>query len=259
MISIVYCTYRPGGFDLLASGLAGQGEYELVVVDDYPGRDVTGYLLEKGVHLGYYGPSKPHCYPDQYRTAFFNACNTGLMRSKGDIVFFCQDYTWLPKGTIRHWAELFEEPKVVVVCGAVIKECRGPETLGDVTIWNGDVTRVIEDGRAVETWMPASFDVRCAGYSREYLLEANGFDERNDCHDSAYLTNIPWQISSLGYHIRVDRDWPLVMCRHDNWSSDRLWHASRTIPAGHDEMKWDTKKDVRSPNCFSLEKIREGE
>ena len=63
LLSLVYLTYRPGGIDLLAEGLALQEPcYELIVVDDCDGRVQRGqaeaYLRVRGINLQWYGESK---------------------------------------------------------------------------------------------------------------------------------------------------------------------------------------------------------
>jgi hypothetical protein len=253
MISLVYYTYRPGGFDLLADGLKNQaGDYELVVIDDYEPRSIraaSDYLLDRHIPLAYYGRSKPHCYPDQRLYGTFNACNTGFRASNGDVVFLCQDYTWLPPRTIEHWAKLQTLEKTrVIVCGAEIIACSPPGHLGDLTIWDEDIRSVLETAHLEERWMPQRFDMRCVGFPRTFLEEINGIDERNDCHPYSILDSVPWQMSQLGYELYVDREWPLVMVRHDQWEG-KWWHASRIIPDGRKPLAWDPRKDVRSPNC----------
>ena len=68
-LSLIYLTYRPGGIDLLAQSLINQPLiYELIVIDDFPGRPERGeakkFLQSHGIPLRYYGPSKTKSLPD---------------------------------------------------------------------------------------------------------------------------------------------------------------------------------------------------
>ena len=84
-LSIIYITYRPGGMDVLCNSLKRQTykDYELIVVDDYPNRDLKEYFDGNGIPITYYGPSKEKHYKD---TPFgqVNAFNTGILKATGE-------------------------------------------------------------------------------------------------------------------------------------------------------------------------------
>jgi glycosyltransferase involved in cell wall biosynthesis len=101
-ITVVYMTYRPGGMDLLSHALANQDykNYELIVIDDYPGRNLRGYLEEKGIPVTYYGPMKEKVLKDTtYSQA--NVLNTALLYATGDILVVYNDYSWIPPESLE--------------------------------------------------------------------------------------------------------------------------------------------------------------
>ena len=121
-ISIVYPTYRLGGFDLLVDCLKRQTHrnFELIVVDDYPGRDLRKYIADQGISLSYYGPSKEKQYKDT-PYSFANAFNTGGMKANGDILLCFLDYQWIPADYLEKIDSVFESRMDLFVSGVAIE------------------------------------------------------------------------------------------------------------------------------------------
>src|SRR6516164_1352500 len=96
-LSIIHLTYRPGGLGIFLHSLNHQKsppDYELIIVDDYPGRPERGQVKDYCTHLDiplvWHGPSKEKSYPKTYQ-GLLNAMNTGAMQASGNYVLFTHD------------------------------------------------------------------------------------------------------------------------------------------------------------------------
>ena len=111
VLSIVYMTMRPGGYDVLLHSLARQSsqEFELLCVDELaaPGhRSRAGDIramanaLGLGDRVTYIGPSDPR--PPGTHFGIANAINSGLRRTRGRHVTILQDFVWVPEHFVAH-------------------------------------------------------------------------------------------------------------------------------------------------------------
>ena len=166
--SIVYMTYRPGGFDILADSLQNQTlkNYELIIVDDFSidRKDVVkSYLEGKGVPVAYVGPSKPKCFPELPFNVF-NAMNTGLLLSTKEVVIILQDYQWLPPDCLeklaRH-ARLLRENYCVVLPGQAWEDPQSRNNKGLISIWEREWRGWPSKNGCVEgfTWIPEAWEL----------------------------------------------------------------------------------------------------
>src|ERR1700684_126948 len=204
MISLVVLTYRPGGIDLIAHSVARtKGDWELVIVDDYPGRvkrnRVPGFLREMGIPLGWYGPSKPKCYPDA-KGGLCNAWNTALCHVRGELVVMVSDYTLLPSGWLGQWERLRPSwlNKNLISGGAGIFRVPKPNIVDDV--YSG-----VDLGQMnfLEPWVAWEWESFYAGYSLSFFLECGGMDERADhCHCWPVSSDVA-HAKALGYSLNV--------------------------------------------------------
>lgn len=116
-ISVILVTARPGGIDILLTGLSGQEfdhhEFETVVVDAlYPYRRervadefATRRLVVRHV------PPRERIWPVD---ACPQARNTGLAKASGELVVWLTDYSYLPPlALVEHWGvyEYFNKKK----------------------------------------------------------------------------------------------------------------------------------------------------
>lgn len=236
-LSLVYLTYRPGGIDLLVQGLRQQASvYELIVVDDYPGRAERGqaarYIEKRGIPLTYYGPSKPHSYPE-HCNGLVNAMNSGVLKAKTSYVIYMHDYTWLPPGALLQWLIwLRRYTPNTIVCGVgKVHFAKEPEYNGDVSIWRtgGDLCGK-HIYQQMEDWIPDQAENFYMGMPLELIHHINGFDERADCG------HISWSLISMYYQAAVNQIQCMVnprlfmhMIDHKFWKdlNPELWKAEK--------------------------------
>lgn len=269
MISLIVLTYRQGGIDILADSLAqtqpGKEPWELIFIDDSPGRVQRGtaerYLKDRGLPLGYYGHSKTKSYPDT-KGGLCNAANTALMHARGDYCIWLSDYSILPPYWLRQWDILrpAQQPRSLLVGCAVEFHTPPPDALGDTTTWKVGTPPLIPK----KPWVPWELETFYYGADTRFFEEINGLDERADhCHCWPVSSTLA-QVKQLSYNIDINQELCCFMIDHRAWDFDckipapagcggeglwRITHAQSTL----EEPKW----TVPSPNPFDLVKIRE--
>ncbi len=265
MISLLTATYRPGGLDIFAESLVDvRGDYEVVIIDDCPGRVARGLippaLVALGVPLGYYGHSKPKSLPGM-KCGLANAMNTGLMHCRGDYVVFVCDYTWLPKNWLSTWQSVQTRwnPRSLVCGSAIMYDAPKPTAANDLHSW--------PDGTKISSpkwpWVPHMWESFYVGFPMDWFEEINGVDERSDhCHTWSYNSMVA-QSEMLGYALNVIPEICCHMIDHRVWDhptdpappgcgGEGMWRITEAQSAP-EEPKW----QARSPNSFDLKAIRE--
>ncbi len=267
-ISIVYLTYRPGGLDLLVESLAQQPPslYELLIVDDFPGRvergEATEYILSRGLPLAWHGVSKAPCYPEKKRNGLACAMNTAAGRVTTGHVIFVSDFVWLPPGQIVQWIVSINDyqPNTLISGIGSVRKSEPPHYHGDISIWHGApypycVRHIHEE---TEEWIPRVFETFYYCHPMALLEKTNGIDEMTDCgHISWSMQVTELQGKSHGYHLVVDRRLRVYMVNHRLWkeTDKELWHAEE-MSAGVDEVITHTFQPV-AQHPFSLKEYRE--
>jgi hypothetical protein len=112
VISVLVPQNRPGGLDVLFSGLANQtlprSEFELVLIDDlraFRGHLVVEHAREYDLNVQHVGPYQVPTLPcGMYEPGHYQrALNTGLAQAKGGTIVVLCDYTYLaPDCLERH-------------------------------------------------------------------------------------------------------------------------------------------------------------
>lgn len=144
-LGIINLSYRPGGMDVLGRSLAVQtsADYELTIVDDYPGRVERGLvaanLKDLAVPLYWHGPSKPKTRLGQYGIA--NAMNTGLLHCRSKYVLFIHDYTAIPYNAVEDWITILSGGDQVVSGWAHVFSAPKPERHADWFTWSAATTK----------------------------------------------------------------------------------------------------------------------
>lgn len=265
MISLIVLTYRPGGIDILADCLSRTQNpkgipWELVVIDDYPGRVERGvalkYLQAAKIPVGYYGVSKPKSYP-QTKSGLANATNTALFHAKGDYLVFCSDYCFLRDAWLmlwEHWRKVLLATKTLL--SGVAIEYDAPKPTGppdDIKTWAAPAPIT-----AKKPWVPRVFETFYYGAPLEFFLETNGLDERSDhCHCWP-VTSTMAHAAKLGYSLEVRDDMVVDMIEHRSWDFEMVEKS----PVVHDAGLWriDEKQSMEkepdwiipAPNPFDL-------
>lgn len=259
-LTILYMTYRPGGFDLLADSLKNQTykNYELVVVNDFPdsSKVVKKYLLKNNLPVSFCGMSKKKRYLNT-PYGLCNAANTGLLHSTGDIVILVMDYTWLEPNALKRWNEVFNEQglgKLITGIGRMYGS-PPPEVINPISIWKPPFPEKFQFRGDAPLWKPTLFEMFYSGFPMRFFEEINGFDERGDYWSANMYHSIVEQAKLNGYGFHVDIKNVAKLVEHRGWhafNSD-LWHINRwKVKNVKKNIKW----LPRSPNCFNLGKDR---
>lgn len=277
-ITVLYWTYRPGGFDLLVDGLKRQTykDWELVVVDDCPGRDMTKYLEDNDMPLAYCGPSKKKQYPD---TPFnqCNAINTGLLHASCDILLSYTDYQWIPCGALARWDEFYKGRNKTLVSGVGIDiGYTGGFDVGEESIFSPQFTGWDEEllhnsarfkrvyindpsGVVVPNIMfglAGPWELFYGAAPMELFEETNGIDERADGAGALPMFLPMKQAHELGYKFEVDMSNYCYMIDHKHWyvGNSKQWYVMRTAS---DNISFNTYDwEIPAPNTFNLIKDR---
>jgi hypothetical protein len=269
-ITICVPTYRPGGIDLLTESLRAQPPdlYELVIVDDYPGRVERGkvqeYIKSKGIPLLWYGKSKPHSYPRQKKCGLTNAMNTAIMHVRTPYIVFVSDYVWFLPGSIIQWFFSLNDcqPNTLISGIASMRNAEVPHCHDDISIWHGaeypKCLWHIHD--ETEEWIPTHFESFHFGCYTSFYEQINGIDERADNgHISWNLWTLMKQAWEAKHHFHVDRRLKIIGINHRIWTNaidekdaKKLWHAEEGTKKEHPNFE----PQLRSPNPFDLKAER---
>eukprot|EP00960_Hanusia_phi_P019368 571734-Hanusia_phi.AAC.1 len=217
LLSIVFVTKRPGGYDILLNALARQTSksYELICVDElapFRAEKVKDMARQLGVNLLAVTMSKPKTHP-QTDFGIANAFNTGFILSTGTIVTVLQDNIFLPADFVektlsfhsQHPHSLLSYPERRYVAAPSIVNSSYihdpsslsvfdvPVTLGPLaegwkasnegTMPMGIWKNMAEGGRIEFDWLECA----CCSVPYSVLHQLNGVDETldtgDDCHE----------------------------------------------------------------------------
>lgn len=265
MISLVMPTYRHGGIDILSRSFAhndSSDDYELVIVDDYPGRvergTVPAYLREKNVKLGWYGKSKPKTYPET-KGGLCNAWNTALMHCRGDYVLSFSDYCWLAPNWYWQWQWIIQNfPYHLVSGGAIVYTADKPKIKDDIVTWGDASARVIPS----YPWVPTEWESFYCFASVSFYEACNGLDERADhCHCYPVSSQLS-HAKQLKCPILIQSDITCHVVNHRSWDTQEetappgcggegMWRITH-IRSIENEPDW----TLPSPNKFNLAEER---
>lgn len=233
MLSVIYVSYRPGGIDLLGRSLAAQQNappWELIVVDDYPGRPQRGiaaaYLESVGLPLAYYGPSKPKTRPET-KLGLANAMNTGVLHAKGEHVVILHDYFLYPPDALAKWqARMDTEPRKKLVSGwARVFNCPQPPIVDDIRSYTREMELVFRDD-----WIPEELEGFYFSAPIRFWEQINGLDERTD-HCTVWVLHVMLeQARFFGWQMMMDKDLGCTMIDH------RAWDQSDPMADDHDSL-----------------------
>jgi len=254
--SILYMTYRPGGFDILADSLQNQTfkDYELIIVDDHPvdrREIVKKYLEEQGIAVAYIGPCKPKCFPDiAYNVA--NTINTGFSLSTKEVVIILQDYQWLPPDCLEKIARhevLFKQSYCVILPGFIWQDNRARSDQGLISIWERHWRgRPEQQGCGpLQHWVPAAWEFACIALPWNVIAEANGWPECYDSYAAIPYEPVAKRLEAAGGKPYVDTANAMEMINHRDWVPKELWSQSERTPKGSTEF-------IDRENCFDLKK-----
>ena len=136
MISILYVTKRPGGFDILRDNLRRQTyqDFEVVIVDelyDWRYREVAEYF--KRYNIKHIQP-RPANEGDVWNIN--KAYNDGLDVCSGNYIISLQDYIWIPANGFQRFLENMDATKCITGCGHKYKKPEEIEYEGKLKCFN---------------------------------------------------------------------------------------------------------------------------
>jgi glycosyltransferase involved in cell wall biosynthesis len=230
-------------------------DYELIVVDGYPGRPQRGnaceYLLDHKVRVGWYSEPKSKRY--NTHTGFANAMNTGVIQAKGKWCVFLHDYCFIPDDAVARWKVSIEDNGLrSLICGFARRY--DPVHLpnqweDDISIWQGAEQDASVPIYIVEDWVPKLWEVFYSAIPTEFLEHINGWDERADDHTTWPLCSILVQAILNDIRLEVDRNLVCHMIDHRDWHKhypNHVWNYAQL-----DEPKEPGWYRI-SPNPYSM-------
>jgi glycosyltransferase involved in cell wall biosynthesis len=265
----LYYSFRPGGIDLLVKSLASQtmNSFELIVVDDYPGRVERGlarkYAEEAGIKVRWWGVSKPKSYPET-KCGGVNAVNTGLIHACTPIVCFVNDYTFLAPDAVQIVKNIFVVEwlmgaRFLLHGASMIYDSDKPLTQDDVDTWPGGQDPNI---RPMRPHVPKEFEGYYFMGQIGFFELINGFDERSDDCGPWNLTSLIAQAKLTGWGLRVCDSLVIHMIDHRRWggwspglaTKDSMWRTDDHHTSGEaaEEPEW----LAQSPNPYNLADLR---
>jgi glycosyltransferase involved in cell wall biosynthesis len=257
-LSIIYITYRQGGYDILADGLSRQTNknYELIIIDDFlPDRstEVQDYLKYHGITPKYLGPSKEKCFPE-LSFGIFNAVNTGFIQSEGNVVVLVTDYQWFEPDCFAKIAA--HEDKLMnrtcVVLPARTWDCDIPrDNTGRISVWNPHWSGNPLSNYCFEraSWIPEGLEFAFTAFPWNIIEEMNGYPEYLDAVSAQPLESIMECFNAVGTKAYVDTNNFMHAINHRDWQPAELWYQSARHARGSTAL-------IKRPNTFNLKNIR---
>lgn len=223
-VSVVYCTARHGGFDILAKSIEHQThpDIELIIVDE-----LRRFLPEQ---LG----TMPFRYvtpPPKKDRMFWNlsaSLNEGVRHAKGDLIVLLQDYIYLPPDAIEKYVRKFELEGPKCLISGVSDQYALPNSLdnalGAWSVWDHDFEPphgeiVFKDPRNKDrggffATIPLEWEANWGCFPRQAWLDIGGFDERYDAGWGYDNVDFADRCQHAGYRIFLDCDNPVQCYNH---------------------------------------------
>ena len=260
-LSLVYLSYRPGGYDILADSLINQTyqNYELIIVDDYtPNRsqEVKAYLENRNIKVKYIGPSKPKCFPElAYNVA--NAINTGIILSTKEVVIVITDYQWFAPDCLEKVAkrdDLLKNRTCIVLPARTWESSSSRDNSGIITVWEKEWKGYPLENNCVERapWVPTGWEFAFTAYPWNVLTDLNGFPECLDSYAAHPLLPLLEWLNTGKAKPFVDTGNFMHAINHREWQPAELWHQAKRTPKGSTQF-------VKRDNVFNLKTMPRGE
>lgn len=258
-LSLVYVTYRPGGYDILLDSVKNQTfrDFELIVVDELTHRrdKVLKYFTRCGDITTIVTPSKPKAFP-KHVYGLLNAFNTGVIESSGEYIVILDDYTWLPPDSLQRFMNHKQKMDEGYCISATAKNYMvSPKPFNlehDLYVFEKPLKGKLEDNgfSTYQRWIPNKFELfySCIPYS--ILEKINGFPECWDYYPNKQIDPFMKAVEDVDGKLMVDKNNVCEMINHRNWGGG-LWHLSK-ISANYEK----DYKFVECPNPFNIDELR---
>ena len=184
-ISVVYCTAREGGLNILKDSMERQDfkDFEVIVLDELH--------RESGFIDIIPPPKKPEM--------FWNlsaSLNAGTRAANGELIVLLQDYISVPKdGLQKFWDRHIEEPKGLITgVGDQFDMKSGVKTFDD--------PRKGKSGFYIT--IPMEWEANWGCFPKKAWIDVGGFDEGYDAGWGYDNTDFAERCSINGYHTFLD-------------------------------------------------------
>ena len=227
-VSVVYCTARHGGFDILAKSIEHQthSDLELLVVDELDRFSHTK-LQEIDPRFAYLKP------PTKKPGMFWNlsaSLNEGVRYATGELIVLLQDYIYLPPDAIEKYVKKYELEGPKCLISGVSDQFASPPIdcpLGAWSVWDHDVPLppsgeiVFKDPRNKDrggffVTIPLEWEANWGCFPKQAWIDVGGFDERFDAGWGYDNVDFADRCQHAGYRIFLDCDNPVQCYSHIN-------------------------------------------
>ena len=293
-ISVVTITKRWGGVDVAVDALKRQnfeGLFEWILVDEH----YSERRKEVGDYVKAVMPNTPftHTPPKMRKTirkyGLINALNTGLLRARGELIVWLQDYIWcIPTALDRYWKAYDAFPHRLI---GGLKDhyswAQPDDPKGKVSLWSkpweGDPEgkailterddryksiKAEPDAVLVES-IPIVYEMCNASMPYALAVALNGADEAYDNGRGYDNQNVSFRATGLGYQTVIDMHNIAREFNHWEWFGldDKVSPPSvggKPAPDTNYELHGrtmqairDGKYPLRAPNDFALTPLGE--
>jgi hypothetical protein len=259
-VSIITCTNRMGGIDVLLHSLKRQEfqDFQCLLLDEkYDSRhqEVIDYLEKEWP--GTYGSKFLHVKPLPKKEGMFwnldQSSNQGIALSSGEIIVFAQDYLWFPPDAIKKFVDRTEEMGDCLVTGVGHKALKPDFAIqleGKITVFEDIVPRDVAEpewgwkkpegvwfrdprivGEPFRPGQPVEWEANYGSITRKILEEIGGIDEIFDLGWGYDNVNTAERAQHLGYEIWIDETNEHVGIAHELLfgESDFKAHAPNNV------------------------------
>lgn len=256
-VSVLYCTARPGGLDILRESMAVQTfqDFEVVIVDELRRWKLQQMFSDK--RFSFVEP------PPKKEGMFWNlsaSLNKGVAACRGEIIVLLQDYIFIPEDGIKKLVEVYEKDKPCLVCGVGNQYLAPPATdpAGLWSVWDswpgrpsGQVTFVDPrmKGSGLYVCTPVEWEANYACFGKEIWKKIGGFDEDFDAGWGYDNVNFAERAQLAGFNTFLDMDNPCLCYSHikllneekhrnDSPNNQPLWYKKYQNLHYHPETAW---------------------
>jgi glycosyltransferase involved in cell wall biosynthesis len=259
-VSVLYCTARHGGLDILMESMNCQTfqDFEVVIVDELK-RNTEDYgrlIPQTNFHWVEPPPKKPGM--------FWNlsaSLNEGVRHCKGEIIILLQDYIFIPEEGVAKLVEVYQKDSPCLVSG-VGHQFEFPKTIDDpkglYSVWNSFPGRPSGDkiftdprikGKGIYVCTPVEWEANYACFGKEVWEKIGGFDEDFDAGWGYDNVNFAERAQLAGFNTFLDMENECLCYSHINLfgekehrdkspNNQKLWYKKYQDLHYHPETAW---------------------
>lgn len=277
-LTFVFLTMRPGGYDILFSSLRQQTEkcFDLVVIDDLVAHrraEILDAARSAGVVVKALLPAKPKTRG--MRFGQYNAINSGLLFSEGQISVILQDNVFLPSDFVSKTLEFFRQHPMAIVSYPEVRYNAGSRLqrsrLTDLSAtsvfdppieslprepffsrvdFNSTMPAQVIEGIGRQEAIPTKwFECAACAFPTKAIKAINGLDETLDVGDDAQEANIRDRLGDMGLTTYALLSTPIALIDHHNFSKDDTWTR---FEVNTNIMRWSALRDLMAVGEYPL-------